>query len=436
MISEEAAELIGESFLCPITFELIQEPAICVDGHSYEKAAIAEWLKGGHKESPRTNIALESVKLTGNLALKQSIQAWNSVSRELGASGGQEQAGAPVAAASEVAVEDENDKNLDAGYPENEEKEGAAASAKKSSRRKKKKKPVGGASPAIEAFSNTLVCPLTKVIMQDPVVCADGHSYERTAIEERLESGNMVSVRTGSKLAHKLLIPNIQLRQSIEAWLQAKPQVDNPAASAPSSPVEAERTSSQPKPDKKAPLSVESSLERLVDAAALTEFSADQKEWFLAKMNDAADLQTRLTAKGVCSLVERNPSLALECLIKLASKHHINQYLTALVAMSMSFNSMDLVNRLVHSVDAPPNFIQGYVIKCVRACSLIRRDKEKQSQFVRRLCALLYQLIRGKKFTVKTHLVELQAFCIEFAHVKEASTLHRLLKACDIDENS
>jgi len=377
-------------------------------------------------------VILESKQLTGNLALKQSLQSWLSVEKELGAGAAEAQA-----AANDGLAEDENGKQLNAGYPGSTESQGGTGGAKKGSRRKKKKKPAGS-SPAMEAFGNTLVCPLTKSIMQDPVVCADGHSYERKAIEEQFESGSMVSVKSGNALGHKSLIPNIQLRQTIEAWLQARAPEDGSvdAEWSASAPGEAEQNTSQAKPDKKTPLSAESCLEALVDAAASAEFTADQKDWFLAKMYDAADLQTKLSSTRVCTLVDRNPSLALECLIRLASKHHINQYLTALVAMSMSFNSMDVVNRLIYSIVPPPNFVQGYVIKCVRSCTLMKSDAEKQGQYVRRLCALLYQLIRGKKFNVKPHFVELQAFCIEFAHVKEASTLHRLLKARDNDENS
>ena len=40
---------------------------------------------------------------------------------------------------------------------------------------------------AFETYSNNripqaIVCPITKAPMQDPVICLDGHSYERKAI--------------------------------------------------------------------------------------------------------------------------------------------------------------------------------------------------------------------------------------------------------------
>ena len=56
--------------------------------------------------------------------------------------------------------------------------------------------------------ANPLVCPFTNEIFQDPVVTADGHTYERKAIAKYLEA-NDVSPLTGEKLAHKSLTPNL-----------------------------------------------------------------------------------------------------------------------------------------------------------------------------------------------------------------------------------
>lgn len=48
--------------------------------------------------------------------------------------------------------------------------------------------------------------------MRDPVVCADGETYERAAIEAWLASGNGASPVTGEPLQHRTLLPNISLR--------------------------------------------------------------------------------------------------------------------------------------------------------------------------------------------------------------------------------
>jgi hypothetical protein len=58
-------------------------------------------------------------------------------------------------------------------------------------------------------------CAGTLAIMSDPVICADGNTYERAFIEEWLQSHD-ISPRTNEKLAHKHLIPNIILRSVLD----------------------------------------------------------------------------------------------------------------------------------------------------------------------------------------------------------------------------
>ena len=36
---------IRDEFICPITYELMREPIVASDGHTYEKSAIEKWLK-------------------------------------------------------------------------------------------------------------------------------------------------------------------------------------------------------------------------------------------------------------------------------------------------------------------------------------------------------------------------------------------------------
>ena len=55
--------------------------------------------------------------------------------------------------------------------------------------------------------------------MRDPVMCADGHSYERTAIATWLQ-GYATSPCTNLRLRHIDLVPNIALLNSIEEWGQ------------------------------------------------------------------------------------------------------------------------------------------------------------------------------------------------------------------------
>lgn len=77
--------------------------------------------------------------------------------------------------------------------------------------------PAAVVSAQAEAALHAHVCPITKVTMRDPVMAADGHSYERAAIERWFAQGGLLSPMTGAALAHRELTPNHNLRQAIHA---------------------------------------------------------------------------------------------------------------------------------------------------------------------------------------------------------------------------
>jgi len=64
---------IPKDFLCPITLEMMENPVIAADGHSYEKAAIVHWLEMGHRNSPLNGDRLKHDTLKDNLTLKKTI---------------------------------------------------------------------------------------------------------------------------------------------------------------------------------------------------------------------------------------------------------------------------------------------------------------------------------------------------------------------------
>ena len=58
--------------MCPISLEVMEDPVMCADGHSYERSAIIEWLST-HNTSPVTNEPLEHKVVTTNHALRSLI---------------------------------------------------------------------------------------------------------------------------------------------------------------------------------------------------------------------------------------------------------------------------------------------------------------------------------------------------------------------------
>lgn len=69
------------------------------------------------------------------------------------------------------------------------------------------------------ALPEEFYCPITQELMKDPVVAADGYTYERTAIMQWLESGKDTSPMTNETLEHTVIIPNKTLHLLIRKYL-------------------------------------------------------------------------------------------------------------------------------------------------------------------------------------------------------------------------
>ena len=65
---------IPNSFLCPILHDMMSDPVMAADGHSYERSAIENWFNRGGKLSPLTGVLLTSQTLTPNHSLRKAIE--------------------------------------------------------------------------------------------------------------------------------------------------------------------------------------------------------------------------------------------------------------------------------------------------------------------------------------------------------------------------
>jgi len=75
------------------------------------------------------------------------------------------------------------------------------------------------------------LCPITLSVMRDPVIDNEGVSYEKEAIIQWLNAGNMSSPTTGKNLTIGDLRPNRALREAIEVHLGIETTVSRPATS-------------------------------------------------------------------------------------------------------------------------------------------------------------------------------------------------------------
>lgn len=62
------------------------------------------------------------------------------------------------------------------------------------------------------------ICPITQEVFEDPVLAADGYTYEREPILKWLQTGHTASPMTGDQLAHPGLTPNHALRSAVRQW--------------------------------------------------------------------------------------------------------------------------------------------------------------------------------------------------------------------------
>jgi len=181
-------------------------------------------------------------------------------------------------------------------------------------------------------------------------------------------------------------------------------------------------------------------------------------------------------------LVENNHTISIECLLYILSPHSLggssdnafgleqqNDFLSALVSMDMSLQSMEVVNFLatapysryspsrmisseaslkgsnrkddkpsnqvtpaISAIDEtryllPKEFLHSFISNCISSCETIQVEK-LQKRSVRLCCIFFQNLIQRKIVDVVEVQVEVQAFCIEFSRFREAIVLFKLLK--------
>lgn len=80
-MADNADEETPESFICPLTLEIMTDPVTAADGHSYECAAITTWLRSSAL-SPLTGEQLPHKQLTRSHALRNAIQEHQQLLRQ------------------------------------------------------------------------------------------------------------------------------------------------------------------------------------------------------------------------------------------------------------------------------------------------------------------------------------------------------------------
>ncbi|XP_006880863.1 PREDICTED: WD repeat, SAM and U-box domain-containing protein 1 isoform X2 [Elephantulus edwardii] len=66
------------------------------------------------------------------------------------------------------------------------------------------------------------ICPITRELMKDPVIAADGYSYEKEAMESWIGKKKRTSPMTNLVLPSLVLTPNRTLKMAINRWLETQ----------------------------------------------------------------------------------------------------------------------------------------------------------------------------------------------------------------------
>jgi tetratricopeptide (TPR) repeat protein len=180
------------AFTCPITNEIFVDPVIAEDGHTYERAAITDWLNK-NSISPLSRIEIKVENLRPNLLVKSMMDEFYRCEEE---------------------AKTLKDNNAEFSSKFSIEI-GKLPAEKVLEKRLEKEYDKIRENLKVEAF----ICPLTKNIFQEPVIAADNYTYEKIAITEWLIR-NDTSPKTNQKLLHKNLLPNHATKSMIDLFKQ------------------------------------------------------------------------------------------------------------------------------------------------------------------------------------------------------------------------
>jgi len=76
VVQRRRSQVEPDHLLCPITRDMFRDPVILIEsGHTYEKAAIQHHLRL-RRTDPRTNVRVQSIALSTNMAIRMAVDAW------------------------------------------------------------------------------------------------------------------------------------------------------------------------------------------------------------------------------------------------------------------------------------------------------------------------------------------------------------------------
>mmetsp|Transcript_38611 Transcript_38611/g.93348 ORF Transcript_38611/g.93348 Transcript_38611/m.93348 type:complete len:249 (-) Transcript_38611:109-855(-) len=162
---------IPQEYVCPLTKKMMNDPVVTRYGTHYERSAIMDWLADGNKMCPVTGNPLRVSNIVSDKSLKWKIDYW--------------------AKKNGIEVLELDDDHAVAVYSST----------------------VTAAIP-----EKHFLCPLTREIMEDPVMTKTGHNFERAALSKWLDENGDICPMTKKPLTASQIVSNPNLKWEISQW--------------------------------------------------------------------------------------------------------------------------------------------------------------------------------------------------------------------------
>ncbi|KAL3917516.1 MAG: hypothetical protein SGILL_004676 [Bacillariaceae sp.] len=172
MAGPQSTTNIPADFVCPITKQLMKEPAMSKYGNHYERSAILKHLNAGNPFCPLTGRPLRPSNLVSNKTLQWTIKCWAKAN-------------------------------------------GMDRYAQESTDATTQVQSIG----LVAVPPSRFICPLTQECMKDPVMTKQGVNFERKAILKWLDSAaEELCPVTHTPLYRRMLVSDSKLQWEIAQW--------------------------------------------------------------------------------------------------------------------------------------------------------------------------------------------------------------------------